>query len=163
MTFDTLSFSKRLQAAGVPTEQAEAHALAQGEFLTDHLLSFVATKEDLKASAMKEDLKAFATKEDLKAFATKEDLKAFATKEDLKAFATKEDLKAFATKEDLKAFASKEEFRATQEDVKAIRKEMNHMETRLRLEMQLLGKTLTVRLGGIVVLGIGALAALNQL
>ena len=161
MTFDTLSFSKRLQAAGVPIEQAEAHALAQGEFLTDHLLSFVATKEDLKASAMKEDLKAFATKEDLKAFATKEDLKAFATKEDLKAFATKEDLKAFASKEEFTA--TQEDVKVLKEDVKAIRKEMNHMETRLRLEMQLLGKTLTVRLGGIVVLGIGALAALNQL
>ena len=119
MTFDTLSFSKRLHAAGVPLEQAEAHAQAQAEFLTDHLLFHVAGKEDLKA---------------------------FATREDLKAFATKEDLKAFVTKEDLRA----------------VREEMQHLETRLRMEMQLLGKTLTVRLGGIVVLGIGALGALVQ-
>ena len=45
---------------------------------------------------------------------------------------------------------------------KEFREEMKHLETMLRLEIQLLGKTLTVRLGGIVVLGIGALAALIQ-
>ncbi|MCY4565296.1 MAG: DUF1640 domain-containing protein [Gammaproteobacteria bacterium] len=85
VTFDTLSFCKRLQAAGVPPAQAEAHAQAQAEFLTDHLLSRMATREDLQ-----------------------------------------------------------------------------HLEARLRLEMQLLGRALTIRLGGMVALGVGMLAALIQ-
>ncbi len=85
VTFDTLSFCKQLQAAGVPPAQAEAHAQAQAEFLTDHLLSQMATREDLK-----------------------------------------------------------------------------QLETRLQMEMQLLGRTLTVRLGGLVALGVGVLAALIQ-
>ena len=85
VTFDTLTFCKRLQAAGVPPAQAEAHAQAQAEFLTDHLLSQMATREDLQ-----------------------------------------------------------------------------HLEARLRLEMQLLGRALTIRLGGMVALGVGMLAALIQ-
>ena len=93
VAFDTLAFCKRLQAAGVPPAQAEAHAQAQAEFLTDHLLSTVATKDDI---------------------------------------------------------------RLTREDMK-------QLEMRLQMEMQLLGWTLTVRLGGMVVLGVGALAVLIQL
>ena len=86
VTFDTLAFSKRLQEAGVPLAQAEAHAQVQAEFLTDHVLSHVATREDMK-----------------------------------------------------------------------------QLEVRLGLEMQLLARTLTIRLGGMVVLGVGALAALMQI
>ncbi len=86
VTFDTLAFSKRLQEAGVPLAQAEAHAQVQAEFLTDHVLSHVATREDMK-----------------------------------------------------------------------------QLEVRLGMEMQLLARTLTIRLGGMVVLGVGALAALMQI
>ena len=102
VTFDTLSFSKRLQAAGVPAVQAEAHAQAQAEFIADNLLSQTATRKDIRDMA-------------------------------------------------------------TKEDVQSVREGVKHLETRLRMEMQLLGKTLTVRLGGIVVLGVGVLAALVQL
>ncbi len=47
VAFDTLAYSKRLQEAGVPSAQAEAHAIAQADFLTHYLLSEVATKTDL--------------------------------------------------------------------------------------------------------------------
>ncbi|MBV6322649.1 coiled-coil domain-containing protein [Duganella violaceipulchra] len=43
-TFDTLSYTRRLEAAGVPPEQAEAHALALSEALRMQL----ATKADLQ-------------------------------------------------------------------------------------------------------------------
>ena len=61
--FDTLAFSKRLQEAGVPVAQAEAHAIAQADFLTHHLLSEVATKDDLKVlqTATEDDFKALRT------------------------------------------------------------------------------------------------------
>jgi len=48
LAFDTLAFSKRLQAAGIPPEQAEAQASAQAEFLNQHVLSQMATKDDLR-------------------------------------------------------------------------------------------------------------------
>ena len=40
---------------------------------------------------------------------------------------------------------------------------MKQLEVRLGMEMQLLARTLTIRLGGMVVLGVGALAALMQI
>ncbi len=44
--FDTLSYSKTLRAAGIPTEHAEAHAAAAREFIMVDLV----TKEDLRAT-----------------------------------------------------------------------------------------------------------------
>lgn len=129
MTFDTLAFCRRLEDAGVPPTQAEAHARAQVDFVVAHLLSEVATKSDLKDLPTKNDLKNLATKDDLKGFPTRDDLKGFATKDDLKGFPTMDDPKGFATKKDL----------------------------------ELLGKTLTIRLGGMIALGIGALAVLTRL
>jgi len=43
-TFDTLSYTRRLEAAGVPAEQADAHALALSEALRTQL----ATKADVQ-------------------------------------------------------------------------------------------------------------------
>ena len=63
VTFDTLAFAKRLQEAGVPIAQAEAHANAHADFLTHQLLSDVATKTDLQAlrTDTKADLQALRT------------------------------------------------------------------------------------------------------
>ena len=65
MTFGTPAFCKRLQDGGVPTDQAEAHARAQADFLADHPLSEMTVKKDLERFATKEDLKQFATLQDL--------------------------------------------------------------------------------------------------
>ncbi|TFW30084.1 hypothetical protein [Duganella callida] len=96
---DTLSYAKRLIAVGLPPEQAEAHALAMDQVLTQ-----TASKADLDAHRV-------ATKADFEAHraATKADFEAHraATKADLEAHraATKADLDAHraATKADLDA------------------------------------------------------------
>ncbi|MBI5129749.1 MAG: hypothetical protein HZA66_09925 [Rhodopseudomonas palustris] len=44
--FDTLGYAKRLRGAGVPNEQAEAHAEAAREFIMTELV----TKTDLQAA-----------------------------------------------------------------------------------------------------------------
>ena len=75
-------------------------------------------------------LSEMATKSDLKELATELKLGQSAIKDELKLCATKDELKRFATKDDLKH------------------------------GLELLSKTLTIRLGGMVFLGIGALAAL---
>ncbi len=45
MTIDTLAHARRLEAAGVPSEQAEAHAEAARDAVTEN----AATKADLRA------------------------------------------------------------------------------------------------------------------
>ena len=159
--FDTLAFSKRLQAGDVPANQADAHASAQADLVIAYLLAQVATKEDLKVFATKADSKRFATKEDLKAFATKEDLKAFATKDDLKAFATKDDLKRFATKEDLNDFATKKDLANLAEKMTA-RMDKMVTEEKLLLLLELRDKKMTIRLGGMIFAAVAAASALMQ-
>ncbi|WP_031268960.1 MULTISPECIES: hypothetical protein [unclassified Labrenzia] len=44
--FDTLGYAGKLEAGGVPTDQAKAHAEAAKEFIMNEL----ATKSDLKAA-----------------------------------------------------------------------------------------------------------------
>jgi hypothetical protein len=54
--FDTLGYAKRLRDAGVPQDQAEAHAEAARQFIMVELV----TKEDLRAGldAIRRDLEA---------------------------------------------------------------------------------------------------------
>lgn len=132
--FDTLAFSKRLQAGDVPANQADAHASAQADLVIAYLLGQVATKEDLKV------------------FATKADSKRFATKEDLKAFATKDDLKAFATKKDLANLAEK----------MTARMDKMVTEEKLLLLLELRDKKMTIRLGGMIFAAVAAASALMQ-
>ncbi|GJI92569.1 hypothetical protein [Duganella hordei] len=50
ISLDTLSYAKRLESAGVPTGQAEAHAMALADILvTQALVTQAASKSDLAA------------------------------------------------------------------------------------------------------------------
>ena len=62
VAFDTLAYANRLKEAGVPPEQAEAHVAAQADFLTQHILSEVATKDDIRA--LKDDLRTLKSEMD---------------------------------------------------------------------------------------------------
>jgi len=53
ISIDTLSYAKRLESAGVPAQQAEAHAMA----LSDILMTQAASKADL--IALEERLKLY--------------------------------------------------------------------------------------------------------
>ena len=120
LAFDTLAYSKRLQEAGVPSAQAEAHAIAQADFLTHHLLSAVATKTGL--AELKTELKTDLA--ELKTDLT--ELKA-ELKTDLA------ELKAdMATKADL---AELKTDMVTKAELKA---DMAEMETRLTMRMLLM-------------------------
>ena len=141
--FDTLAFSKRLQAGDVPANQADAHASAQADLVIAYLLRQVATRKDLEG---------FATKKDLEAFATKDDLEAFATKDDLKVFTTKEDSKVFATKKDLTNLAGE----------MAARMDKMVTEEKLLLLLELRDKKMTIRLGGMIFATVAAASALMQ-
>ena len=116
--FDTLAFSKRLQAGKVPAAQADAHASAQAELVIAYLLRQAATKQDLEQlearitaaldqMATKADLHGMATKADLDGMAAKSDLEGMATKADLDGMAAKSDLEGMATKGDLDGMVTK--------------------------------------------------------
>ena len=66
ITFDTLAYSKQLQAAGIPAPQADAQARAQAEQIIKPLWDKVATKDHVEAvinRAEKSILDKVATKE----------------------------------------------------------------------------------------------------
>ena len=48
ITFDTLKFTKTLQKAGFPAEQAEAIAQAQSEALSEATTTSLATRRDIE-------------------------------------------------------------------------------------------------------------------
>ena len=50
MTIDTLAYARRLEAAGVASEQAEAHAEAARDAVTESAATRAATKTDLRAA-----------------------------------------------------------------------------------------------------------------
>ena len=87
--FEPIAASQRLQAAGLPAEQAEAvvETVSEVNVLTQQVADDLS---DLK-SYIQENM---VTRDDLKDFATRDDLKDFATRDDLSAFVTREMLTA---------------------------------------------------------------------
>lgn len=61
--FDTLSYAKTLRSAGIPLEQAEAHAAAAREFIMQELV----TKEDLRTAMELQTLRMTVRLDDLRA------------------------------------------------------------------------------------------------
>ena len=163
--FDTLAFSKRLQAGDVPTVQADVHASAQAELVIAYLLRQVATKQDLERMATKADLEGMATKADLNGMATKADLEGMATKQHLEGMATKADLEGMATKKDLEGMASKADL---EKMAAAIRKELADLaektvtEEKLLLLLDLRDKRMTIRLGGMILAAVVAMSTLMR-
>ena len=170
--FDTLAFSKRLQAGKVPAAQADAHASAQAELVIAYLLRQAATKQDLEQlearitaaldqMATKADLHGMATKADLDGMAAKSDLEGMATKGDLDGMATKADLHGMATKGDLEGMASKADL---EKMAAAIRKELADLaertvtEEKLMLLLDLRDKRMTIRLGGMILAAVVAVS-----
>ena len=137
LMFDTHAFVKELISAGMPEQQAEVLARSQTALIDEKL----ATKDDLKKLEL-------ATKRDLKDLeqATKQDIKDLeqATKRDIK------DLEQ-ATKRDIKDLGQ-----ATKRDIK-------DLEQATKRDLKDLELRLTVRLGSMMVVSIGVVAALVEL
>jgi len=107
MTFDTLSYARRLKQAGLPEAQAEAIADATRELVVQD----VATKADI--AALKSDIAGLRA--------------------------------------ELKS------------DIAGVRSEMSALDQRLTALIETQGLRLTVRLGGLIAVGIAILAAIIKL
>ena len=142
--FDTLAFSKRLQAGGVPAAQADTHASAQGDQVIAYLLGQVATKADLvQLERIEASLDQMPTKADLDCFAKKADLGCLSEKEDLDRFATKADIREMTT--------------SIREAIEDLAGKML-TEEKLLLLLELRDKKMTIRLGGMILAAVVALS-----
>ena len=150
MAFDTLSYARRLKSAGMPEAQAEAVAEATRDVIT----ADVATKADIERLGA-------STKADIDRLAS--------TKADIDRLGT-------STKADIERLeaTTKAEFSDVRHEIENVRHEMTTLRTELKNDMaalearmnaaiDALGLRLTVRLGGLIAVGVAALAAINKL
>jgi len=147
--FDTLAFAQKLKAAGYSETQAEALAEAQGEVFREMLNSTLATKDDLRELATKDDLRQLDQK--LESFDRKlesfdQRLESFDRK--LGGFATKDDLRQLDHR--LESFDQKLEGFATKDALRELDQRIDGVVNQM-----------TVRLGGMIAVGIGLLAAMR--
>jgi hypothetical protein len=153
--FDTLSFARRLTEAGEKKEVAEAHALALKEFLMDNL----ATRDDLLLT--KEELSREMT--DGHASLRREIIEVRDTlrREIIEVRDTLRreiaDVRDKLGKEitDVRDNLSRE--------ITDVRKDLVTLREDMRKDIDVMGLKLTVHMGGMLVVAVGALATLSKL
>ncbi|MGH8658716.1 MAG: coiled-coil domain-containing protein [Gammaproteobacteria bacterium] len=131
--FDTLKFAKRLKEAGFTEQQAEALAAAEAEFVQESL----ATKQDVVE--VKRDIKEGEA----------------ALKRDIKELDVKIEQFRAELKHDIKELDVKiEQFRVE------LKRDIKELETSLKRDMKDLEYRMTIKLGAMLVVAVGAMAAL---
>ncbi len=153
--FDTLAFAKRLRGGGIPDTQADVHAEAAREFIMAEL----ATKSDLEVVRRELDTSIQTVRKDLEASiqSVRKDLEASiqSVRKDLEASiqSVKHELEASiqSLRKDMEANIA-----SVREEIRTLRMEMiariEHAEARM-----------TIRLGSMIVVATGILAALIKL
>jgi hypothetical protein len=150
LALDTLAYARRLQEAGFSEQQAQGQAEALAAAMTDTL----ATKQDLRelAAATKQDVRELAA-------ATKQDVRELAASIRDLAAATNARFEALERHFDLRLDELEKRFEIR---IGAIQRDMD---TRMATRADLidLERRMTMRLGGIMVAGIGIFSALTRL
>jgi hypothetical protein len=138
VTFDTLGYARRLRGAGLTDEQAEVHA----EALATALGEVLVTKQDLRDLATKDDLHRLE----------------IATKQEFAAVRQEMSSEFAAVRQEMSS-----EFAAVRQELAAVREENRGEFAVVRQEMRALELRMTFRMGALISIGIGALAALIKL
>ncbi|MCI0734116.1 MAG: CCDC90 family protein [Methylococcaceae bacterium] len=140
IAFDTLKFAKRLKEAGFTEQQAEALAAAEAEFVEENL----ATKRDMKELevSLKQDIA--EVKRDMKELEV-------SLKHDIAE--VKRDMKELdvSLKRDMKELEV------------ALKRDIKELETNLARGMKDLEYRMTIKLGAMLVLAVGAMATLVKI
>ena len=136
IAFDTLKYAKRLKDAGVPDKQAEAEVEALAEALEVNLKD-LPTKDDLtrETGLLRRDLKELET-------SLKRDIKELEGSQ-------KRDLKELET--------------SLKHDLTESESRLKHENGLMRLEMRDIERRMTIKLGGLMVVAVGAVATLVKL
>ena len=158
IAFDTLKYSKRLKDAGVPDKQAEAEVEALAEALEVNLKD-LPTKDDLtrETGLLRRDLKDLET-------SLKRDMKELESslKRDIKELESslKRDIKELegSQKRDLKELET-----SLKHDLTESESRLKHENGLMRLEMRDIERRMTIKLGGLMVVAVGAVATLVKL
>ncbi|MBA2591296.1 MAG: CCDC90 family protein [Pseudomonadota bacterium] len=151
IAFDTLRFAKRLKEAGFTEQQAEALAIAEAELIEDNL----ATKRDLK------DLEGVLQRHLAQIEADlKREIKALDAKvEQIHAGLTRDIKDLDAKVEQIRA-----EIKRDIEELRAdLKRDLKDLETKVFREMKDLEYRMTIKLGTLMVVAIGAMATLAKL
>ncbi len=147
IAFDTLKYSKRLKDAGVPDKQAEAEVEALAEALEVNLKD-LPTKDDLtrETGLLRRDLKELET-------SLKRDMKELES-------SLKRDIKELegSQKRDLKELET-----SLKHDLTESESRLKHENELMRLEMRDIERRMTIKLGGLMVVAVGAVATLVKL
>ena len=147
IAFDTLKYSKRLKDAGVPDKQAEAEVEALAEALEVNLKD-LPTKDDLtrETGLLRRDLKELET-------SLKRDMKELES-------SLKRDIKELegSQKRDLKELET-----SLKHDLTESESRLKHENGLMRLEMRDIERRMTIKLGGLMVVAVGAVATLVKL
>ena len=142
VTFDTLAYAKRLRGAGLTDEQAVVHA----EALATALGEILVTKQDLNELATKDDLHRLE----------------LATKEEFASVRQEMSSEFASVRQEMSS-----EFASVRQEMSggfaAVRQEMSSEFSAVRQEMRALELRMTLRVGALFSIGIGALAALIKL
>ena len=141
MAFDTLTYAKKLQESGVPSQQAEAHA----EALKDLVESNLATKQDIESVRLEIELLRGEFRHDPKETNT-------GFRRDMKEMGSR-------LRRDMKEMGSRLR-RDMKEMETGLRHDMKEMDTGLRHQIELVRRDILIKLGGIVVAGVTVLAAM---
>ena len=158
IAFDTLKYAKRLKDAGVPDKQAEAEVEALAEALEVNLKD-LPTKDDLtrETGLLRRDLKELET-------SLKRDMKELESslKRDIKELegSQKRDIKELegSQKRDLKELET-----SLKHDLTESESRLKHENGLMRLEMRDIERRMTIKLGGLMVVAVGAVATLVKL
>ena len=158
IAFDTLKYSKRLKDAGVPDKQAEAEVEALAEALEVNLKD-LPTKDDLtrETGLLRRDLKELES-------SLKRDMKELESslKRDMKELESslKRDIKELegSQKRDLKELET-----SLKHDLTESESRLKHENGLMRLEMRDIERRMTIKLGGLMVVAVGAVATLVKL
>ncbi len=147
IAFDKLKYAKRLKDAGVPDKQAEAEVEALAEALEVNLKD-LPTKDDLtrETGLLRRDLKELET-------SLKRDMKELES-------SLKRDIKELegSQKRDLKELET-----SLKHDLTESESRLKHENGLMRLEMRDIERRMTIKLGGLMVVAVGAVATLVKL
>ena len=164
--FDTLAFAKRLRGGGIPDTQADVHAEAAREFIMAEL----ATKSDLEVVRRELDTSIQTVRKDLEASiqSVRKDLEASiqSVKQELEAsiHSLRKDMEAsiHSLRKDMEA--SIHSLRKDMEaNIASVREEIRTLRMEMIARIEHAEARMTIRLGSMIVVATGILAALIKL
>ena len=145
--FDTLRFVERLQGAGVPEPQAKAEVEILRDILAESLVTRLASKEDIRG--IRDEVRQLDA-------STKEDIRSVRDEIRQLDASTKEDIRG--VRDEIRQLEA-----ATKEDFRSVREDFRRLEASTQANLAALEHRMTIKLGSMLFLALGAFYTLTRL